>query len=332
MDGTRPETCPECGFDSSQWRVRDAGSFFGALGFWWRHALAGVSADDLNRRPGPDVWSVLEYGLHSALVTAVNRVGIELILDNPGTVLPDPPPTASGDEHEPLILDAERVVADLEREGTAMAEVAARRDAPWSNVATLHGLTLQAEALLFHAAHDASHHFLDVSRGLAALGVGAPPGRATVVQLNTSGGGVPKRPVTTGEVTIGWDGLAGDVQSDRKHHGRPFQAVSLWSAEVIASLAGEGHPIAAGSAGENLTLSGLDWATMRPGARLQAGTALLEVSFPATPCHHQSQWFTDGDFNRILHDRDPASTRWYAWVRKPGVIGVGDTVTMQAVG
>ncbi len=266
MDGTRPETCPECGFHSGQWQRRDAGSLFEELGFWWRFALVDV------------------------------------------------------------------VLADLEREGAALADVARRRDAPWTNVATLHGVTLQAEALLFHATHDATHHFLDVSRGLAAIGVGAPPGRGTVVQLNTSMGGVPKRPLTTGEVTIGWDGLAGDVQGDRKHHGRPFQAVSLWSTEVIASLAGQGHPIAPGFAGENLTLAGLDWAAMRPGTLLHAGTALLEVSFPATPCHHQAQWFSDGDFTRILYEQSPAATRWYAWVRKPGTVRVGDSVTTQAVG
>jgi MOSC domain-containing protein YiiM len=336
VDGTKPETCAECGFDGSRWRRRDAASLFDALGYWWRLALGEASPDqssaqDLNRRPSSGVWSALEYGLHSALVTAVNRAGIEMILAENSVILPEPPAlgSAEGDGDAALVLDPAQVLADLEREGRAMAAVARQSDGSWTNVGSLRGVTLQAEALLLHAAHDASHHFLDVSRGLGVLGAGTPAGRGTVAQINTSGGGVPKRPVPSGEVTIGWDGVAGDVQADRKHHGRPFQAVSLWSVEVIAGLAEDGHPIAPGCAGENLTLAGVDWASLRPGTRVRAGTAVLEISYPAVPCHKQTGWFSDGDFNRISHERNPALVRWYAWVREPGEVHIGDVVTVQ---
>ena len=270
--------------------------------------------------------------MHSALVTAINRAGVEMILGQDGIDLPNPPPLPSADDGDPLALDAARTLEDLQREGTALAAVTEQRGAPWTNVGSLDGVTIQAEALLLHAAHDASHHFLDVSRGLAAIGAGTPGGRGSVVQINTSNGGVPKRPVTRSEMAIGWDGLVGDVQADRKHHGRPFQAVSLWSTEVIAELAEAGHPIAAGSAGENLTVTGVDWSSLRPGSLLRTGTALLEVSFPAIPCHKQARWFSDGDFNRILHDRNPALTRWYAWVREPGVVRAGDDIVVQEIG
>jgi MOSC domain-containing protein YiiM len=331
VDGTRPETCAECGFDGSKWRRRDAATLFDALGYWWRLALDGSSPEDVNHRPLPGVWSALEYGLHSAVVTAFNRAGIEMILAEDGGRLPEPPPlpSAESDSTAALVLDPARVLEDLEREGGAMATLARQNDAPWTNVGYLRGQKLQAEALLLHAAHDASHHFLDVGRGLSAVGAGTPAHRGAVAQINTSGGGVPKRAVPNGEVTIGWDGVAGDVQADRKHHGRPFQAVSLWSAEVIAALAGDGHPIAPGCAGENLTLAGVDWASLRPGSRLRAGTALLEISYPAVPCHKQTGWFSDGDFNRISHERNPALVRWYAWVREPGTVRTGDAVTVQ---
>jgi MOSC domain-containing protein YiiM len=331
VDGTRAETCAECGFDGSHWRPRDAASLFGALGYWWRSALEGSTTGDLNRRPAPGVWSALEYGLHSALVTAINRVGIELILAEDGVTLPEPPALdgAGSDGHDALVLEATPVIEDLEREGLAMAALAQQADSPWTNVGHLRDATLQAEALLFHAVHDATHHFLDVSRGLAAIGAGTPAGRGTIAQINTSGGGVPKRAVTSGEATIGRDGVAGDVQADRKHHGRPFQAMSLWSTEVIAGLAADGHPIGPGSAGENLTLSGLDWAALRAGTRMRAGTALLELSYPAIPCQKQTRWFSDGDYNRISHERNPDLVRWYAWVREPGVVRAGDEVTIQ---
>ncbi|MHB1924456.1 MAG: MOSC domain-containing protein, partial [Acidimicrobiales bacterium] len=302
-------------------------SLFEALGYWWTLALDGVDRADLNRRPAEGVWSALEYGLHSGLVTAVNRYGAELILAEDGGRLPDPP--AVGDGGGPAAdLDPAPVLDDLEREGRALAGVAHRPEPGWANRAALpDGTVLQAEAVLFHAAHDASHHFMDVGRGLAALGLGTPAGTGQMAQINVSGGGVPKHRVP--DADIGWDGLTADRQADRKHHGRPFQAVCLWSTEVLDRLSGDGHPIGPGYAGENLTVSGLDWDSLRPGARLQAGTALLELSFPAIPCQKQAQWFTDRDFKRIAHEVNPGLVRWYAWVRRPGAVATGDPVVLQ---
>jgi hypothetical protein len=54
------------------------------------------------------------------------------------------------------------------------------------------GSVIQAEAALIHAAHDVSHHFMDVARGLATLHAGAPEQRGTVRRVNASDGGVPK--------------------------------------------------------------------------------------------------------------------------------------------
>jgi MOSC domain-containing protein YiiM len=326
MNGTAPETCEECGFDSRRWRIRDAASVFDELGFWWDHATRGLDRDVLNRRPQPEVWSALEYGFHTALVTAIIRTGLEMILADDGCQLPSPPATA--DEGRPLELDPKSVIDDIRREGQALAEVAHSREAVWTNVGLLDGQQLQAETLLIHAAHDATHHFMDVGRGLVAVGSAAPATTARLKKINISPGGVPKTP--TPHARIDYAGLEGDRQRDRKHHGRPFQAVCLWSQEVIDGLAASGHPISAGCAGENLTVSGLDWPELRPGTRLRAGDALLEISFPSTPCHNQTQWFSDGDFSRIGFERDPTATRWYAWVREPGDVVVGDPVTTPA--
>ena len=326
MDGKSPETCAECGFDALDWRVPDAGTFFGALGFWWRLALADVSAADLNRRPAPDVWSALEYGFHSAMVTAVLRAGIELILAEDGCVLP-PYPNAPPSAGEPADVEAAPILDALEQEGAALAAVSAVRSQPWSNTGQLGDTIVQAEAALFHAVHDASHHFMDIARGLSSIGAGTPRGAGTVAQINASGGGVPKLPVAQGQLER--RGLDGDVQADQKHHGRPFQAVCLWSADVIDELAANNHPIAAGSAGENVTVRGVDWAAMRPGTRLRVGTALVELSYPAVPCKKQTRWFADGDFTRIAHENNPQWVRWYGWVREPGDVRSGDEVVVQ---
>ena len=58
-----------------------------------------------------------------------------------------------------------------------------------------------------------------------------PASEGTVVQLSVSPGGLPKLPIETAEVT--WKGMVGDRQATRLHHGRPWQALCIWSAEVI---------------------------------------------------------------------------------------------------
>ncbi|HTW20675.1 MAG TPA: MOSC domain-containing protein [Mycobacteriales bacterium] len=151
--------------------------------------------------------------------------------------------------------------------------------------------------------------------------------RGHVIQVNASRGGVPKSSVS-GPAAIGWAGLEIDCQDDRDNHGRPWQAICLWSADVIDRLADEGHPIAAGRAGENLTLGGLDWAAVTPGQRLQVGTARLETTPYSTPCSKNAPWFLAGEFRRMSHDLHPGWSRIYARVLKPGTVSAGDTVTV----
>lgn len=142
----------------------------------------------------------------------------------------------------------------------------------------------------------------------------------------SSDGGVPKEAVD--EVEISHDGVAGDRQADRRHHGRPFQAVCLWSVEVIEAFRGAGHPIAPGLAGENLTLAGIDWAAVRPGAHLRVGGALLEVSSHAVPCKKNRAWFSGGRFDLMHHKHGPVS-RMYATVLEPGTVRPGDAAVLE---
>ena len=324
FDGSEPETCERCGFDSRRWQRRDASAVFKELGRWWRLATSGLGADDLNRRPAPGVWSALEYGLHSAMVVPILREGIEVMLANDHVEVHDPAADVDiEDATRPLTLEPASILDALQREGTVLGRLVDTRHEGWEHLGRMDdGTWWQAEATLLHAVHDTTHHFLDVGEGLARIGAALPTAESTVDSVNVSDGGVPKLPV--GSVSVQLDGIEGDRQADRKHHGRPFQAVCLWSSEVIAELAGEGHAIRPGAAGENLTLSGVDWPRLRPGTRVLAGTALLELSFPADPCQKQARWFRDGKVDRLDHAEHPEWTRWYAWVRQPGQVRPGD--------
>ncbi|MFM7536666.1 MAG: MOSC domain-containing protein [Acidimicrobiales bacterium] len=168
--------------------------------------------------------------------------------------------------------------------------------------------------------------------GMLRAGGHLPPTQiGSVVQVNTSPGGVPKGPVA--EARVAWRGITGDVQKERTHHGRPFQALCLWSAEVIDRLRADGHPIGYGSAGENITIGGLDWDAVRPGVQLQLGTVTCEVWAYAVPCKKNARWLLDGDFGRLHHDRAAAFggavSRVYARVTEPGVVCPGDPAVLE---
>lgn len=164
--------------------------------------------------------------------------------------------------------------------------------------------------------------------GPALRAAGELPGRTAgkVTGLFRSDGGLPKTAVE--RATIEWRGVVGDRQATRVHHGRPWQALCLWSAEVIDEFRRQGHPIAPGRAGENVTVSGLPWEQVRPGVRLQVGNVLCEISAYALPCYQNKPWFIDGDFEVMNHERGPVS-RVYATVLQPGDIAVGDAAILE---
>ena len=149
----------------------------------------------------------------------------------------------------------------------------------------------------------------------------------SVASINTSAGGVPKRRVNDAKVSR--SGLERDVQNDTKHHGGPERAVCLYSLERIHSLQAEGHPIAAGTAGENVTVEGIDWDLVVPGARLQLGDeVLLEIASFTNPCKTIKESFIGGEFIRIAQRLHPGWSRVYARVLSEGSIRSGDPVEL----
>jgi MOSC domain-containing protein YiiM len=146
--------------------------------------------------------------------------------------------------------------------------------------------------------------------------------RGVVASVNLSRGGVPKLPVRSARATR--LGLAGDVQRLKKIHGGPDRALCLFSLEVIAALRAAGHPIAPGGAGENVTLSGLDWPSLAEGDRLSLGDVVVELTTTTDPCKQIAACFAD---RNPWHLGPRATTRWYARVLVEGDLAVGAPVT-----
>lgn len=149
---------------------------------------------------------------------------------------------------------------------------------------------------------------------------------ARVHQISVSGGGVPKLAVES--AVIDESGVVGDAQADRVHHGRPHQALCLFSLEVIERFRIEGHPITPGAAGENITVSGLDWAEVTPGRHMRIGSVEIEITGYTTPCAKNARWFVDGRFNRMHANTHPGESRVYARVLSGGPIRQGDPVQL----
>jgi MOSC domain-containing protein YiiM len=144
-----------------------------------------------------------------------------------------------------------------------------------------------------------------------------------IVQISISAGGVPKRPIDIAHVTP--EGLEGDAHRDREHHGGPERAVCVYSMEAIRALTAEGHAIAPGTLGENVTVEGFDWARVEPGARLALGdVVLLEVTRYTSPCFNIKAAFVGGEFARVSQKRHPGWSRVYTRVLREGTIRTGD--------
>ncbi|MEA3195610.1 MAG: hypothetical protein QOD26_3943 [Betaproteobacteria bacterium] len=147
---------------------------------------------------------------------------------------------------------------------------------------------------------------------------------ATLLSINISKGGVPKHSTPACAITA--NGLEGDRQRDLENHGGPTRAVCLYSQDLIEALQAEGHPIGAGTIGENLTLGGVAWSEMIPGARYAVGEVRLELTGYAAPCNIIAASFRDRRTGRVSQKAHPGWSRLYARVLKEGTVRVGDRV------
>ena len=319
VDMTLLERCDRCRFDREQYDRRDGLGTLRSLPFMYRWAVEGVPHERLTDAPEPARPSV---AASVASVASTLASLAALVVDGEAEV----PCEAGGVDGRDDVPGAQR------RLDAAALEVHdnLRRLEPgpaWSGPLRYGDQMVDADWALHHAVHASTHGLREVGRTLHELGLGAPTQEGSLERISVSGGGVPKVAVDVADV--GDRGVLGDRQAARQHHGRPWQALSLWSAEVIDALRREGHPIEPGAAGENLTVSGVDWSTIRPGTRILAGEVVLDVSSWAPPCSKNARWFVGGDFSRMDHDLHPGWSRAYAWVLEPGRIATGDPLIVE---
>lgn len=105
----------------------------------------------------------------------------------------------------------------------------------------------------------------------------------SVISINISPGGVPKRPVES--ATVLSDRLEGDGRNHEKHD-KPHRAVSLLGINQVQHFANLGYEVGPGDLGENLTVGGVDVQSLEAGDVLEfEGGVIIEISEPRIPCY-----------------------------------------------
>ena len=175
------DSCSECGFVYDDVALDAVGA--AVSGAADRLAATLEAADGLQRtRPGPKVWSALEYACHLRDVFEVQRQRLERALTE------DTPVFAPMGRDERAVTErynAQDVaaVASQLRSGAAgfAADLTTLDEAQWRRRGVYNWPEPAPRTMAWlarHTLHEAVHHLQDVERGLAALRSGASRGRA----------------------------------------------------------------------------------------------------------------------------------------------------------
>ena len=155
----------------------------------------------------------------------------------------------------------------------------------------------------------------------------------SILQINVSSGGVPKRAVAEAQVTT--LGIEGDGHAHPEIHGGLDRAVLLVTSEGIEELTALGFPLTHGSLGENLTTRGIRRRDWRVGQRWRIGAeVVIEITKRRAPCKQLNIYgpgLQAAIYDALTEAGDPASPKWglsgvYASVVTPGSVRPGDAI------
>jgi hypothetical protein len=155
------EPCPECGFDAATTLVTDLPVLIEAsiAQFW-----AALERDDADRRPSPEVWSVLEYSCHVRDVCRVFGTRLSLMRGTDNPLFPNWDQDATALTEQYWSQDRDIVRAELREEGQRIAEdFASVRDEEWDRPGRRsNGSVFTVQSLGRYFVHDLRHHVYDI--------------------------------------------------------------------------------------------------------------------------------------------------------------------------
>jgi MOSC domain-containing protein YiiM len=143
----------------------------------------------------------------------------------------------------------------------------------------------------------------------------------------TEATGIYKLPVTT-PVQVTALGLAGDAVVDVENHGGVDQAVYLYGAPDYTWWSAQlGFELAPGTFGENLTIAGLESASLAIGDTLHIGAVTLQVTAARIPCATLAARMGDPSFVKRFRAAERPGA--YCRVLAPGSVQAGAAVTLE---
>jgi MOSC domain-containing protein YiiM len=130
-----------------------------------------------------------------------------------------------------------------------------------------------------------------------------------------------KQPIAA--ASVGPLGLEGDEQADRQNHGGPDKALCVYSFDHYPYWEQVlGKPLTPAAFSENLTVSGLHESAICLGDILRAGEALVQVTYPRTPCAKLARKLRRKDLAALIHAN--GFSGFYLRVLQPGRLAAGD--------
>ena len=158
---TLERPCPECGFDAGSVVATAVAPMTLTSTAPWTAVLERAAAGE---RPGPAVWSPLEYGCHVRDVCRVFTGRVELMLEQ------DAPRFANWDQDQAAVADrygeqdAVVVAAELQEAAAVVAAAfAGVHDDQWDRVGLRSdGSEFTVLTLGQYFLHDLAHHLVDV--------------------------------------------------------------------------------------------------------------------------------------------------------------------------
>lgn len=131
----------------------------------------------------------------------------------------------------------------------------------------------------------------------------------------------------SGKIALGLEGLEGDGQADRKHHGGPDKALCVYPIEHYTYWEEKlDRALPTAAFGENLTVRGLLEDNVCIGDTFALGEAIVQVSQPRQPCHKLAKRYGVPDM--ALWVQEAGYTGFYFRVVQPGYIQAGTELAL----
>lgn len=137
--------------------------------------------------------------------------------------------------------------------------------------------------------------------------------------------GFQKLPVE-GPVDVHAEGLVGDGQADRQHHGGPDKAINVYPVAHYPFWENRlGRSLPSGAFGENFTMADATEETVCVGDRYALGSVCFEVSQPRQPCWKLGRYWRVKDLAAQVQKN--GKTGWYLRVLSGGRLTAPATLT-----